>query len=146
MLGFFAAVCAELFSHVSVFEQFKRAAGPIFLVGAIIAVASIVPIVRGTNVLDDGQGKEGIPGKDGIRPGFNLTNELINGRAAMVVRSCLLHHDLHCHLRGNPQCWRLGGAHLRLHIIMPPACPAHATDAFGMAIAYLDPVSACAMS
>ena len=66
MLGFAAALSAELVSHVSVFEQFKQAAGPIFVVGAIIALASIVPIVRGTDQLDDGAG-EGIPGQGGIR-------------------------------------------------------------------------------
>jgi Chlorophyll A-B binding protein len=63
MLGFFAAVCAELFSHVSVFEQFKQAAGPIFAVGALITLASVIPIVRGTDTLDDGLGE----GKGGLR-------------------------------------------------------------------------------
>ena len=59
------------------FVQLAEAPGPILAFSALIAVASIIPIVRGTDKLNDGAG-------EGIRPGFNLTNELINGRAAML--------------------------------------------------------------
>ena len=57
--------------------QFKEAAAPILAVSLLVAIASFIPIVRGTKQFDDGGG-------EGLRPGFNLTNELINGRAAML--------------------------------------------------------------
>ena len=58
--------------------QFKEATVPILGVSALIALASFIPIVRGTKTFDDGGG-------EGIKPfRFNVTNELINGRAAML--------------------------------------------------------------
>ena len=62
--------------------QFKEATVPILGVSALIALASFIPIVRGTKTFDDGGG-------EGIKPfRFNVTNELINGRAACWALRC----------------------------------------------------------
>jgi hypothetical protein len=64
--------------------QAKMAPGPILAVSLLIAVASFISIVRGTKRFDDGAG-------EGLKPfRFNLTNELINGRAAMLSLALLI--------------------------------------------------------
>jgi Chlorophyll A-B binding protein len=78
MLAFLAGISAEIASHETIYQQFADAPVPILAAAAVIIVASIVPIVRGSAVLDDGAG-------EGLKIGsFNVTNELINGRAAML--------------------------------------------------------------
>ena len=90
MWGFFAAVGAEVATHQTVLQQFKAAPGLVLAFSAIIAVASFVPLVRGTKWLDDGFGEEQQKGLSGVRFGFNVTNELITGRAAMFGMALLL--------------------------------------------------------
>jgi hypothetical protein len=87
MIAFVAAISAEASSHITVFEQFKDASLAVVAFSALIMVASIIPIVRGTDFLDDGGG-------EGFRPGFNVTNELINGRAAMLGLALLIVYEL----------------------------------------------------
>lgn len=58
MLGFTAAMAAELTSQETAFSQFLRAPGTILAVSGLIIVASLIPIVRGTKTLDDGKGED----------------------------------------------------------------------------------------
>jgi hypothetical protein len=93
MLGFTAAMSAELTSHETFFQQFSDAPGPILAISILLIVASLIPIIRGSSVLDDGAG-------EGLRPGsFNVTNELINGRAAMVGLAIMVIYEA---VRGLP--------------------------------------------
>ena len=69
MLGFFAAMSAEITSQETAVRQFLDAPQAVLGVSLLFIVASLIPIVRGTNLLDSGSG-------EGIRPGaFNVTNE-----------------------------------------------------------------------
>lgn len=87
MLGFTAAMGAELTSQETFVQQFSDAPVTIIAVSALLVVASLIPIVRGTAVMDDGGG-------EGVRPGgFNVTNELINGRAAMLGLSIMIAYE-----------------------------------------------------
>lgn len=52
-----AGLSAEVVSHETLFQQFKDAPGPVLAVSAVIIVATIIPIVRGSAVLDDGAGE-----------------------------------------------------------------------------------------
>ena len=79
MLGFIACMGAEYVSHESLVQQVSDAPKAIMIAFTAIAIASLIPIIRGSNILDDGSG-EGTY-KLGS---FNVTNELINGRAAML--------------------------------------------------------------
>lgn len=84
MVGFTAAVGAEVSSHQTVAKQFADAPGAILAVSILLTAASLIPIIRGNAVMDEGVG-------EGIRPGaINVTNELINGRAAMLGMAALL--------------------------------------------------------
>lgn len=78
MLGFFAAMSAELVSHKSLFEQIQTAPYAIAATFFTIYLASLIPIVRGNKDLptdlEEGFGKSG----------FTLTNELILSRSAML--------------------------------------------------------------
>lgn len=87
MLGFTAAMAAECTSQETFVQQFADAPGTILAVSTLFIIASIIPIVRGCAVTDDGGG-------EGVRPGgFNLTNELINGRAAMLGLSIMILYE-----------------------------------------------------
>lgn len=91
MLGFFAAMSAELISHETVLQQFADAPGQVLAASALFLAASVVPIIRGSAVLDDGAG-------EGLRFGsFNVTNELINGRAAMVGLAIMMLYETFAH-------------------------------------------------
>ena len=87
MVGFFAAISAEITSHETIFTQFGDAKPQILAFSVLITIASIIPIVRGSAIFDDGGG-------EGFRPGFNITNELINGRAAMLGIAMLVLYEL----------------------------------------------------
>lgn len=74
MFGFFAAMCAEITSKETAFQQFTDAPVAVLAFAVLITVASIVPIVRGSAVLDDGAG-------EGLKFGsFNVTNEYAPSR------------------------------------------------------------------
>ena len=77
MLGFVACMGAEYVSHQTLAQQLSDAPGGILAAFTIIAIASLIPIVRGSRILDDGAGEAKLGS-------FCVTNELINGRAAMV--------------------------------------------------------------
>jgi hypothetical protein len=49
MLGFTAALGAELATGQSVFTQFNEAAAPIIATAVIFTIASLVPITKGSN-------------------------------------------------------------------------------------------------
>ena len=93
MWGFFAAVGAELATHETVASQLKNSPLLILAFSTLIAVASIIPMVRGTKWLDDGFGDNYKQGFAGVRFGFNVTNELITGRAAMFGMALLLIYE-----------------------------------------------------
>lgn len=86
MLGFFAAMSAELTSQDTAVEQFMQAPQAVLGVSLLFIVASIIPIVRGTNFLDSGSG-------EGLRFGaFNVTNECAAAAAcAALCRSYAAH-------------------------------------------------------
>lgn len=87
MLGFTAAMAAECTSQETFVQQFSDAPLTILAVSALLIVASLIPMVRGSAILDDGGG-------EGVRPGgFNITNELINGRAAMLGLSIMIAYE-----------------------------------------------------
>ena len=87
MLGFTAAMGAECTSQETFVQQFSDAPVTILAVSALLVVASLIPMVRGSAILDDGGG-------EGVRPGgFNITNELINGRAAMLGLSIMIAYE-----------------------------------------------------
>jgi hypothetical protein len=87
MFGFFAAMCAEITSQETAFQQFLDAPKAVVGFALLITVASIIPMVKGTKLLDDGGG-------EGLRFGaFNLTSELLNGRAAMLGLLILLFYE-----------------------------------------------------
>lgn len=72
MLGFLAAAGAELATGSDVVDQFSSATVPILATFAVLAVASLVPIVKGANKSDMMVGP------------FKPEAELLNGRVAMV--------------------------------------------------------------
>ena len=81
MFGFFAAMCAEITSKETAFQQFTDAPAAVLAFAVLITVASIVPIVRGSAVLDDGAG-------EGLKFGsFNVTNECAS--IALDISTCL---------------------------------------------------------
>eukprot|EP00892_Ulva_mutabilis_P001449 jgi/Ulvmu1/11304/UM074_0019.1 len=87
MVGFTAGVSAEITSHQTVAKQFADAPGLIIAVTILLTTATLIPIIRGNGTLDEGVG-------EGIRPGaINVTNELINGRAAMLGMSALIAYE-----------------------------------------------------
>jgi len=71
MLGFLAAVGAEVASGESVFQQLSDAPVAIGAAFLAFAVASLVPILKGANL------------KEAFGP-FTPSAELLNGRAAMI--------------------------------------------------------------
>lgn len=76
MLGFIAAIGAELATHKGLLQQFKIAPLPIAATFLLFTVASLVPISKGVP-------RKG--GKDwGGLPQFTPDAELINGRVAMI--------------------------------------------------------------
>lgn len=77
MLGFVAAVGAEIATGQDVFTQWSERPGAIVAAGVTIIVASLVPFLRG----DRNDKRVSI---------FSPTAEVINGRAAMVGFACLL--------------------------------------------------------
>lgn len=70
MIAFTTAMATEFASGLNVIEQFKLAPIPIIGVFLTIWAASLVPLYRGNSITKNGS--------------FNFTNELINGRAAMI--------------------------------------------------------------
>eukprot|EP00873_Tetraselmis_striata_P033311 jgi/Tetstr1/453575/TSEL_040543.t1 len=77
MLGFTAALGAELSTHVPVSEQLSMAPVPIFMSFLLLSSASLIPL--------------GTVGRKPVKFGpFNPTAELINGRAAMLGFAVLL--------------------------------------------------------
>jgi len=72
MLGFIAALGAELASGEALFQQIGEAPGPILLTFVTIAIASFVPLIDGLK-----------PDAKQLGP-FNAEAELYNGRAAML--------------------------------------------------------------
>eukprot|EP00873_Tetraselmis_striata_P010865 jgi/Tetstr1/431129/TSEL_020843.t1 len=77
MLGFTAALGAELATHVPVSEQLSMAPIPVFAAFLVLSSASLVPL--------------GTVGRKPVKFGpFNPTAELINGRAAMLGFAVLL--------------------------------------------------------
>lgn len=76
MLGFLAAVGAEVASGETVVSQLSDAPLPILLTFAAFAVASLVPILKGAN-------------KEAFGP-LTPAAELLNGRAAMIGMAALL--------------------------------------------------------
>ena len=91
MLGFFAAVSAEIMSHETVLQQFADAPGAVLSVSGLFILASIIPIIRGSAVLDDGAG-------EGLKFGsFNVTNEVrarLLPACHMCLRSWCIHKSL----------------------------------------------------
>ncbi|MEW5300780.1 MAG: hypothetical protein WDW36_003689 [Sanguina aurantia] len=77
MLGFVAAVGAELTSQEAIAVQWSEAAVPILATFAIFITASFVPLIKGANP------------KEEFGP-FTPNAELINGRGAMVGFLALL--------------------------------------------------------
>jgi len=81
MLGFIAALGAELATGQTIFQQFEAAPKAIVATFALFAVATLIPIVRG------------VPRKDAKEFGglsaFTSNAELINGRVAIVGFACL---------------------------------------------------------
>lgn len=87
MFGFFAAIGAESVNGIGILQQLQGYWPQILAFSALITVASIIPIVRGSAIFDDGGG-------EGFRPGaFNVTNELINGRAAMLGMALIVLYE-----------------------------------------------------
>jgi hypothetical protein len=77
MLGFVAALGAELSSGESVLKQFGEIPGPMIFIFALFTTASLVPYVKN--------------GSDRPTFGpFTATAEMINGRAAMIGFASLL--------------------------------------------------------
>lgn len=76
MLAFAAAMSTELFTGVSVYDQFKLATIPIVGLFFTIWVASLVPLYKGSDTTKIGS--------------FNFKTELINGRAAMLGFALML--------------------------------------------------------
>mmetsp|Transcript_13940 Transcript_13940/g.35213 ORF Transcript_13940/g.35213 Transcript_13940/m.35213 type:complete len:218 (-) Transcript_13940:201-854(-) len=77
MLGFTAALGAELSTHVPVSQQLSMAPVPIFMSFLLLSSASLIPL--------------GTVGRKPVKFGpFNPTAELINGRAAMLGFAVLL--------------------------------------------------------
>ena len=72
MLGFVAALGAELSSGENLFQQIGDAPGPILITFVTIAIASFVPLIEGMK-----------PEAKQLGP-FNAEAELYNGRAAML--------------------------------------------------------------
>ena len=86
MVGFFAAISAEASSHVSLGQQLRDA--PLAVVGfsVLITIASIIPMVRGSAIFDDGGG-------EGFRIGaFNVTN----GACPCLLASHFVHIAVMC--------------------------------------------------
>lgn len=71
MLGFTAAVGAELASGTPLLQQFSSATGPVLATFAIFSLASLIPILNGANL------------KEALGP-FRPEAELLNGRLAMI--------------------------------------------------------------
>lgn len=71
-------MAAEFVSKKTLWEQITTAPASIALAFAVFGVASIIPIMRGTDMFPPEE-KEG-----NLKSGFTVTNELINGRAAMI--------------------------------------------------------------
>eukprot|EP00951_Prasinocladus_malaysianus_P047548 scaffold650910_cov41-Prasinocladus_malaysianus.AAC.1 len=84
MLGFVAALAAELKTDTSVVKQLSQEPTLISLTFVLFIAASLVPIVAGK--------------KDSLGP-FNETAELINGRAAMIGFASLLIAEV---VKGSP--------------------------------------------
>lgn len=82
MLGFIAALGAELFTGKTVFEQTAQAPNAIIATFVIFTIATLVPILRG------------VPRRGGKEMGglhaFTSNAELINGRLAIIGFPCLL--------------------------------------------------------
>eukprot|EP00892_Ulva_mutabilis_P008645 jgi/Ulvmu1/6152/UM028_0008.1 len=72
MLGFVAALGAEVASGENLFQQIGEAPGPILITFVTIAIASFVPLIEGMK-----------PEAKQMGP-FNAEAELYNGRAAML--------------------------------------------------------------
>lgn len=77
MLGFAAAVGAELFSGKPLATQFSQTPGPVIAISIVFACASLIPMIRGANL------------KEESGP-FTKMAELWNGRAAMLGFAALL--------------------------------------------------------
>lgn len=77
MLGFLAAVGAELSSGQTVAAQFSHIPGPMIFVVALLTTASLIPVVK--------EGSE----RPTFGP-FTAGAELLNGRAAMIGFAALL--------------------------------------------------------
>ncbi|GAX86608.1 hypothetical protein CEUSTIGMA_g14016.t1 [Chlamydomonas eustigma] len=71
MLGFIAAVGAELSSGSPLLSQLDSSVGPVLLTLGVFSVASLVPILNGANL------------KEAFGP-FKPEAELLNGRLAML--------------------------------------------------------------
>jgi len=80
MLGFTAAIAAEVFTGKNVFEQFSMAPWAIAGTFAAIIVATLVPLFGGTDQLENSI--------------FKQKTEIINGRAAMLGFSLLVFYEL----------------------------------------------------
>jgi len=93
MLGFTACMFAELSTHHTLWQQIQDAPLAILATFVTLYVASIVPIIRGSNVLPPKEA-EGV-----FKSGFTQTNELINGRAAMLGFAIILGAEL---IKGTP--------------------------------------------
>lgn len=85
MVGFVAAVGAEIFTGKPLLQQFGEAGGIVTAVAALFIVASLIPIVRGANLKGSGPGGNG----SGV-PKLTKKAELWNGRAAMVGVAALI--------------------------------------------------------
>lgn len=83
MLGFVAALGAELATGKTIFEQTAAAPGPIAFTFALFAIATLIPIVRG-------QPRLGSKEMGGPLPQFTSYAEVVNGRLAIVGFPCLL--------------------------------------------------------
>ena len=76
MLGFIAALFAEISSQETVSQQFGDAALPIVLTAVVFAAASLVPMLKGAK-------------REAFGP-LTPDVELFNGRAAMIGFAALL--------------------------------------------------------
>lgn len=88
MLGFTSAMFAELNTHQTVLQQIKDAPWSVFIASAAIAIATIGPMLSGSVAVEDVD-NEGKPFA------WNYTNELINGRAAMLGFALVIGWELY---------------------------------------------------
>lgn len=88
MLGFTACMAAEFATHKTLWQQIQAAPWIVAATFAIFYVASLIPILRGVELNID-ELEEG-----NFKSGFTVTNELINGRAAMIGFAIVVFYEL----------------------------------------------------